>query len=73
MIVSKEPKRRGEIDLKTLKGRLSIISGLIWQKFELMQAFMGVLFTCKSEKDRIKNNRKKIETPSLHYRFMGLF
>ena len=34
---------------------------------------MGVLFTCKSEKDRIKNIRKKMTTPSLHYRFMGIF
>ena len=34
---------------------------------------MGVLFICKSEKDRTKNIRKKMETPSLLYMFMGIF
>ena len=36
-----------------------MISGLIWQKFEIIQAYMDALFTCKSEKDWIKNIRKK--------------
>ena len=29
--------------------------GSIWQKFELIQAFMHVLVTCKNEDDRFKN------------------
>ena len=40
----------------------SVISGLIWPKFELVQDFMHVLVTCKYRKDQIKNNREKVET-----------
>ena len=36
-------------------------SGLIWPKFELVRDFMHVLITCKNKKDRIKNNREKVE------------
>ena len=38
------------------------ISGLIWPKFELVRDFMHVLISCKYKKDRIKNNREKMET-----------
>ena len=55
MIVSKEPNRRRYIDFRPLRADNSIVSGLIWQKFELIQVSMDVLFTCKSEKDQIKN------------------
>ena len=40
----------------------SVVSGPIWPKFELVQDFMYVLLTCKYEKDKIKNNREKVET-----------
>ena len=40
----------------------SVVSGPIWPKFELVRDFMYVLVTCKYEKDRIKNNREKVET-----------
>ena len=40
----------------------SIVSGLIWPKFELVRDFMHVLVTCKYKKDRIKNNQEKVET-----------
>ena len=40
----------------------SVVSGLIWPKFELVRDFIYVLVTCKYEKDRIKNNREKVET-----------
>ena len=40
----------------------SVVSCLIWPKFELVRDFMYVLVTCKYEKDRIKNNREKVET-----------
>ena len=47
------------LDLKTAN---SIVSGPIWPKFELVPDFMLVLITCKYKKDRIKNNREKVET-----------
>ena len=40
----------------------SVVSGPIWQKFELVRDFMHVLVTCKYRKDQIKNNREKVET-----------
>ena len=40
----------------------SVISGQIWPKFELVRDFMHVTVTCKYKKDRIKNNREKVET-----------
>ena len=33
------------------------VGGGIWLKFELIQAFMHVLVTCKNEVDRFKNER----------------
>ena len=38
-------------------------SGLIWPNFELIQALMYVIITCKYEKDPVKNNREKEATP----------
>ena len=40
----------------------SVIRGPIWPKFELVRDFMHVLVICKYRKDRIKNNREKVET-----------
>ena len=34
----------------------------IWQKFELIQAFIYVLITCKNEDDRIKNEGTRVFT-----------
>ena len=34
---------------------------------------MHVLVTCKYKKDRIKNNREKVETSFTHYKSMGAF
>ena len=45
-----------------LKAANSIISGPIWSKFDFIRDFMYVLVTCKYKKDRIKNNREKVET-----------
>ena len=36
------------------RGDNSGVGGGIWPKFELLQAFMHVLVTCKNEDDRIK-------------------
>ena len=40
----------------------SVVSGPIWPKFEIVRGFMHVLVTCNYKKDRIKNNREKVET-----------
>ena len=45
----------------------SAVSCRIWQKFELLQALMDAIITCKYEKDRIKNSRKKWQHPFFHY------
>ena len=37
-------------------------SGWIWPNFDLNQALMYVINTCKYDKDLIKNNREKVET-----------
>ena len=34
----------------------------IWPKFELIQAFMHVLLTCKNEEDPIKNEGARVDT-----------
>ena len=44
------------------QGQLTVVSIPIWPKFELVRDFMHVLFTCKYKKNRIKNNREKVET-----------
>ena len=41
----------------------SVVSGLIWPKFELVRDFMHVLITCKYKKDQIKSHLEQIETP----------
>ena len=37
-------------------------SGRIWPNFELIQAFILFLITCKYEKDPIKNSGEKVMT-----------
>ena len=37
-------------------------SGWIWPNFDLIQALMYVINTCKYDKDPIKNNPEKVET-----------
>ena len=46
----------------------------MWPKFELIQAFMHDLVTCKNEDDRIKNKGaiKKVFT-RFFYKTMGIF
>ena len=38
------------------------VGGGIWPKFELIQAFMHVLVTCKNEYDRFKNEGARVFT-----------
>ena len=40
----------------------SVVGGLNWPKFELIQDSMHVLITCKFEKDRINSNGEKVVT-----------
>ena len=51
-------------DVTSIKGRNSVANLL---KFELIQAFMHVLDTCKNEEDRIKNEGARVFT-----RFLSL-
>ena len=41
----------------------SVVCGRIWPNFELVQALMYVIVTCKYEKDPIKNSRENVATP----------
>ena len=38
------------------------VGGGIWPKFELIQAFMHVLITCKNEDDQFKNEGARVFT-----------
>ena len=49
-------RKSGDVDF------LDAVSGGIWPKFKLIQAFMHVLITCKYEKDPIKNSRENVMT-----------
>ena len=51
----------------------SIVSGGIWPKFKVIQAFMHVLITCKYEKDPIKTAEKMWWRSFPHYKSMGIF
>ena len=50
------------------------VGGGIWSKFELIQAVMHVLVTCKNEDDQIKNEGARVFTQDFsHYKSMGIF
>ena len=51
----------------------SIVKVGIWQKFELIQAFMHVLITCKYEEDSIKNEGLDWPQHISHRKPMGFF
>ena len=51
------------INFSDVQGQIkSGIGGGIWPKFELFQAFMHVLVTCKNEDDRFKNEGARVFT-----------
>ena len=59
--------------LMSIKGRYSVAN---LPKFELIQAFMHVLDTCKNEEDPIKNEGARVFTrlqDFYHYKSMGIF
>ena len=43
----------------------SVVSGRIWLKFEIIQAFMHVLVSCRNEEDQIKNEGTRVFTSFL--------
>ena len=43
------------INISDAQGQITNVGGGIWPKFELIEAFMHVLVTCKNEDDQIKN------------------
>ena len=61
------------VDLSRLRADISVVSGGILPKFELTQAFIHVLDTCKNEEDDSK--MKALEWPQhfSHYKSMGMF
>ena len=50
------------VNFLDLKAANTVVNGPIWPKFELVRDFMHVLVTRKHKKDRIKNNREKMDT-----------
>ena len=54
----------------SIKGHNSVANKL---KFELIQAFMHVLDTCKNEKDPIKNKDARAFTRFIQLKSMGIF
>ena len=51
----------------------SEVSSGILSKFELIQAFIVVLVTCKNEEDPIKNEGARVLTRFPSYKSMGIF
>ena len=59
-----------KLNLLSIKGRNSVAN---LPKFELIQAFMYVLVTCKNEEDPIKNEALECSQDFSHYKSMGIF
>ena len=55
------------------KAANSVVSGRIIPKFELIQAFIVVLITCKNEEDPIKMEALECLQDFPHYKSMGFF
>ena len=51
----------------------SRVGGVIWLKFELIQAFMHVLVTCKNEDDSIKSEGARVVTTFSIISLWGFF
>ena len=50
------------VDFSDAQGQITVVSCGISPKFELIQAFMHVLVTCRNEKDPIKNEVARVAT-----------
>ena len=55
------------------QGQITLVLVGFWPKFELIQAFMHVLVTCKNEDDRIKNEGARVFTRFLPFSVYGNF
>ena len=72
--VSSKPSRKGDTVFPTVTLSVAMeTSGCIWKNFELIQALMHVLITCKYEKNSIKNCGDNVMTSFTHYKSMGFF
>ena len=56
--------------LTSIKGSNSVAN---LPKFELIQAFMHVLLTCKNEVDQVKMKELECSHDCFHYKSMGIF
>ena len=56
--VANEKKWRHQ--LSYAHGHLIVVRGLIWSNFELIQALMCHIVTCKYEKDPMKNSKENV-------------
>ena len=61
------------INFSDVQGQITGVGGGIWPKFELIQAFMHVLFTCNNEDDRFKNEVARVFTRFLPLQVYGVF
>ena len=51
------------INFSDVQGQITlVVGGGIWPKYQLIQAFMHVLLTCKNEVDQIKNEGARVFT-----------
>ena len=50
------------INFSDAQGQITGVGGGIWPKYEVIQAFMHVLITCKNEDDRFKNEGARVFT-----------
>ena len=63
------------IDFSDAQGQVTlyVVSGRIWLKFELIQAYMHVLLSCKNEEDPIKNEGARVFTTFFPLKVNGEF
>ena len=59
----KRLRKRDDVRFRTVTLSVAMeTSGCIWPNFELIQALMHILISCKYEKDSIKNSGENVMT-----------
>ena len=62
-LIKKRSRKRDDVVFPTVTLSIAMeTSGRVWLNFELIQALMHVLITCKYEKDPIKNRGENVMT-----------
>ena len=61
------------INVSDAQGQITGVGGFTWPKFELIQAFMHVLLSCKNEDDRFKNEGASVYKISPIISLVGIF